>query len=258
MNLVLNARDAMQGGGRVTIETADAAVTSGSMPDLAAGWYVTLSVADTGPGVPDSVREQIFEPFFTTKEVGKGSGLGLAMVDGIVRQSGGIVSLKSVEGRGATFTVYLPRAMEAKRSESPAPGVDLVAGISNVETVLVVDDEDEVRKLLVDVLGFGAYRVLEARDGEHALEVAAAHEGTLELLVTDVVMPKMKGPELADRLRAQNPALKTLYISGYAETLPSLGSGAHFLAKPFLPGELFRVVRDILETRAQERAERTG
>jgi CheY-like chemotaxis protein len=168
--------------------------------------------------------------------------------------------LKSVEGKGATFTVYLPRAMEAKRSETPSQGVDLVAGISNVETVLVVDDEDEVRKLLVDVLGFGAYRVLEARDGEHALEVAKAHEGTLELLVTDVVMPKMKGPELAERLRARNPALQTLYISGYAEreTLPLLGSHAHFLAKPFLPAELFRVVRDILEARAQEHAERTG
>ncbi len=260
MNLVLNARDAMQGGGRVTIETADAAVPAGSMPELAPGWYVTLSVADTGPGVPDSVREQIFEPFFTTKEVGKGSGLGLAMVDGIVRQSGGVVSLKSVEGRGATFTVYLPRAMEAKRSETPAQGVDPIARMTNVETVLVVDDEDEVRKLLVDVLGLGAYTVLEARDGEHALEIAESHEGTIELLVTDVVMPKMKGPEVADRLRARNPALQTLYISGYAEgeTLPPLGKNAHFLPKPFLPGELYRVVREILEARAQERAERAG
>jgi two-component system cell cycle sensor histidine kinase/response regulator CckA len=260
MNLVLNARDAMQGGGRVTIETADAAVTAGSMSELAPGWYVTLSVADTGPGVPESVRQQIFEPFFTTKEVGKGSGLGLAMVDGIVRQSGGVVSLNSTEGSGAAFTVYLPRATEMRRAETPAQAPELVARLANVETVLVVDDEDAVRKLLVEVLSFGSYQVLEARDGEHALEVAEAHEGSIGLLVTDVVMPKMKGPALAERLRARYPALQTLYISGYAEreALSSLGENAHFLAKPFLPGELFRVAREILEGRAQGPVERAG
>jgi two-component system, cell cycle sensor histidine kinase and response regulator CckA len=260
MNLVLNARDAMPDGGRIAIETGDASVAAGAMPDLAAGSYVTLSVADTGTGIADAVREQIFEPFFTTKEVGKGTGLGLAMVDGIVRQSGGVVSVKSGEGRGATFTVYLPRAKEPKRSESPAPVADPVAHLTDVETVLVVDDEDDVRRLLVDVLAIGAYHVLEARDGQQALEVAEAHKGSIRLLVTDVVMPKMKGPELSERLRKRYPALRTLYVSGYAEreTLTKLGPHEHFLSKPFLPVDLFRIARDILASQASERAERAG
>lgn len=260
MNLVLNARDAMQGGGRVTIETADAAVTAGSIPDLAAGSYVTLSVADTGPGLSETVRERLFEPFFTTKEVGKGTGLGLAMVDGIVRQSGGVVGVKSVEGRGATFTVYLPRATENRRTETPPGVAEIHAGRSNVETVLVVDDEDDVRRLLVDVLGFGSYHVLEARDGQHGLEVAEAHAGTIDLLLTDVVMPRVKGPELAERLRQRHPALETLYVSGYAEseTLSALGESEHFLAKPFLPADLFRLVREILSTHGSDQVERVG
>jgi PAS domain S-box-containing protein len=259
MNLVLNARDAMLGGGRVTIETADAAVSAGAIPDLSAGWYVTLSVADTGPGVPEAVRERMFEPFFTTKEVGKGTGLGLAMVDGIARQSGGAVSVKS-DGRGAIFTVYLPRAINEQRLPTPPAGLELHARRANVETIVVVDDEEEVRKLLVDVLRFGAYRVLEARDGQHGLDVAEAHAGTIDLLVTDVVMPKMKGPDLAERLRTRHPALKTLYVSGYAEreTLSSLGENEHFLAKPFLPAELFRMVREILETCGSETVEQAG
>ena len=260
MNLVLNARDAMPDGGRIAIETADVSVVAGAMADLVAGSYVTLSVADTGAGVPDAVREQIFEPFFTTKEVGKGTGLGLAMVDGIVRQSGGVVSVKSAEGRGATFTVYLPRATEPKRSETPAPVADRVAHLTDFETVLVVDDEDDVRRLLVDVLAIGAYHVLEARDGQQALDVAEAHEGSIRLLVTDVVMPKMKGPELSERLRKRYPALRTLYVSGYAEreTLTKLGPHEHFLSKPFLPVDLFRIARDILASQASERAERVG
>jgi two-component system cell cycle sensor histidine kinase/response regulator CckA len=260
MNLVLNARDAMPAGGRVTIETADAVVPAGTMPELAPGAYVTFSVVDTGPGIPEAVREQIFEPFFTTKDVGKGTGLGLAMVDGIVRQSGGVVSVKSVEGRGATFTVYLPRAVEARSSETPQPFAAPAAVLANLETVLVVDDEDEVRQLLVDVLAIGAYHVLEARDGERALEVAEKHARPIDLLVTDVAMPKMKGPELAERLRQRQPTLPTLYISGYAErdTLSSLAENEHFLAKPFSPADLYRLVRDILATRAAGRVDRAG
>jgi PAS domain S-box-containing protein len=250
MNLVLNARDAMPKGGRVTIETADAVVEAGAVSELPAGSYVALSVSDSGAGIPDAVLERIFEPFFTTKDVGKGTGLGLAMVDGIVRQSNGIVSVKSVEGRGATFTVYLPRATE-RRVDSPLPFV-AVTRLPNVETVLVVEDEDQVRQLLVDVLAIGAYHVLEARDGERALEVALGHSGPIDLLVTDVLMPKLKGPELAERLRQHQPGLQTLYISGYAEreTLPALGPNEHFLAKPFLPADLFRAARDILLARA--------
>jgi PAS domain S-box-containing protein len=260
MNLVLNARDAMPDGGRIAIETGDASIVAGAIPELATGSYVTLSVADTGTGVPDSVREQIFEPFFTTKELGKGTGLGLAMVDGIVRQSGGVVSVKSSEGRGATFTVYLPRAKEPKRAETPTPVADPVLRVTDVETVLVVDDEDDVRRLLVDLLGIGAYHVLQARDGQQALEIAEAHPGSIELLVTDVVMPKMRGPELAERLRKRYVALRTLYLSGYAErdNLKTLAASEHFLSKPFLPGDLFRVVRDILVAQANEHAARAG
>ena len=250
MNLVLNARDAVDESGTITVETADVEVLPGVLEDLAPGWYVTLSVADTGPGVPKAIRDQIFEPFFTTKDVGKGTGLGLAMVDGIVRQSGGLVTIESTEGRGATFTAYLPRATETRRLDSPAPFRAPAAELKNVETVLVVDDEDEVRKLLIDVLAIGAYHVLQARDGQHGLEVAEAHIGMIDLLVTDVVMPRMKGPELADRLRQRYPALRTLYVSGYAErdTLRPLGENEYFLAKPFSAADLFRIVREVLVT----------
>jgi CheY-like chemotaxis protein len=207
-------------------------------------------------------RQQIFEPFFTTKEVGKGTGLGLSMVDGIVRQSRGAVSVKSVAGRGATFTVYLPQATDSPVVERP-PSLPPAAELPDLETVLVVDDEDAVRRLLVEVLAIGAYQVLEARDGERALEVAFAHPGKVDLIVTDIVMPKMTGPELVARLRERMPRLKALYISGYAEqeALPSLGPNEHFLAKPFLPADLFRVARDILKSLSRAptvRAERHG
>lgn len=260
MNLVLNARDAVLESGRITIETADAAVSAGELADAAPGSYVTLAVADTGPGVPEAIRDQIFEPFFTTKDVGKGTGLGLAMVDGIVRQSGGVVTVKSAEGRGATFTAYLPRATEKRQAATPVPFPAPAAELTNVETVLVVDDEDAVRKFLIDVLAIGAYHVLEARDGQHGLEVAEAHGGSIDLLVTDVVMPRMKGPELAQRLRERHPALRTLYVSGYAErdTLPALGENEHFLAKPFSATDLFRIARDILVTRSDASVDRVG
>jgi PAS domain S-box-containing protein len=259
MNLVLNARDAVLESGRITIETADAEVSAGELSDTLPGSYVTLAVADTGPGVPEAIRDQIFEPFFTTKDVGKGTGLGLAMVDGIVRQSGGIVTLESAEGRGATFTAYLPRAAEKRRTETPQP-FPAAAELTNVETVLVVDDEEAVRKFLIDVLAIGAYHVLEARDGHHALEVSAAHTGSIDLLVTDVVMPRMKGPELAERLRERHPALRTLYVSGYAErdTLPALGENEHFLAKPFSATDLFRIARDILVSDGDASVDRVG
>ncbi|HEY3493242.1 MAG TPA: ATP-binding protein, partial [Polyangiaceae bacterium] len=217
MNLMLNARDAMPNGGRVTVETSDAVVTAEApVADLAPGEYVVLSVSDTGSGIPESARPHIFEPFFTTKEIGKGTGLGLATVDGIVRQSGGSIGVESREGRGSTFTVYLPRAPEST-SVVPAPSVEPTLRLPEVETVLVVDDEDDVRRLLVDVIRIGAYRVLEARDGEQALEIAAGHDGSIELLVTDLVMPRVTGMELADKLRSNQPDLKVLFMSGYAE-----------------------------------------
>ena len=251
MNLMLNARDAMPNGGRVTVQTTDIVVTA-ELPvaDLAPGEYVVLSVSDTGTGIPESARPHIFEPFFTTKEVGKGTGLGLATVDGIVRQSGGSIGVESREGRGSTFTVYLPRAPETPVVVVP-PSAELTQRLPEVETVLVVDDEDDVRRLLVDVIRIGAYRVLEARDGEQALEIASHHEGSIELLVTDLVMPRVTGMELADKLRANQPDIKVLFMSGYAERehLRELHRNEQFIPKPFLPAELFRRVNDFLRDR---------
>jgi two-component system cell cycle sensor histidine kinase/response regulator CckA len=243
MNLVLNARDAMPNGGRVLIETGDAVVIEETpVADLAPGEYVTLAVVDTGSGIPDATRPHIFEPFFTTKEVGKGTGLGLATVEGIVRQSGGAVTVKTSPGSGSTFTVYLPRASESATSDGPASS-EAPARLVDIETV---------RRLLVDVIRIGAYRVLEARDGEQALQIAALHSGSIELLVTDLVMPRIAGMELADRLRAKHPDLKVLFMSGYAERehLRELHPNEQFIPKPFLPAELFRRVNDFLRDRA--------
>jgi PAS domain S-box-containing protein len=249
MNLMLNARDAMPNGGRVTLETLDVAV----MPEvpvegLTPGHYVALAVTDTGTGIPESARAHIFEPFFTTKDVGRGTGLGLATVDGIVRQSGGGIGLKSAEGRGSTFTVYLPRATDSAIEATP-PKPELVRSdyaqrVPERDVVLIVDDEDDVRKLLIDVLRIGPFRVIEARDGDQALKLALAQPTPIALLVTDIVMPGLSGMELADTLRARNPALKVLFMSGYAERerVRQLHDNEQFIPKPFLPAELFRRV----------------
>ncbi len=260
LNLVLNARDAMPKGGRVTVETSDIELDGqGGDVGLPTGEYVVLTVSDTGTGIPEAIRTHVFEPFFTTKEMGKGTGLGLATVDGIVRQSGGAIALQSTEGRGTIFTVYLPRARENAVDVPSAPPEPLVP-LTGIETVMVVDDEDEVRRLLVNILRIGAYRVLEARDGAQALELALAHGAPLDLLVSDVVMPRVTGPELAEHLRARQPDLKVLYMSGYADRdrLPSLGEDERFLAKPFLPTELLLRVNEFLREVAQRRVERTG
>ena len=241
LNLVINARDAMPEGGQVTLETRDVILRTGEEPPLAAGDYVALLVSDTGTGIPDSVLPHIFEPFFTTKELGQGSGLGLSMVEGIVHQSGGAVKVRTRVGEGTSFIVYLPRgqgpAQETRYSAEPVPPRDL-----RVETVLVCDDDDDVRKLLIDLLGFRAYRVLEARNGRQALERVRAHQGPIHLLVTDLVMPELGGVELAAQLRQRDPGLRVLYVSGYAQNVEllsePLGPTTHFLAKPFLPGDL--------------------
>jgi two-component system cell cycle sensor histidine kinase/response regulator CckA len=180
-------------------------------------------------------------------------------VDGIVRQSGGAIVVRSVEGRGSMFVVYLPRAAEAA-VDAGTPAAPHVAEISGVETVLVVDDEEEVRRLLVDVLRLGAYEVLEACNGEHALEVAARHGGSLDLLVTDTVMPKLTGPDLADRLRAREPDLKVLFMSGYAESdrVRALAKNERFIAKPFLPADLFVSVSEFLREGSGRRIDRAG
>jgi CheY-like chemotaxis protein len=209
-----------------------------------------LVVRDSGTGIPEHVLPHIFEPFFTTKEVGQGSGLGLSMVEGIVRQSGGVVSVTTSMGRGTTFEVYLPRASDAKPSARYAAAKALSHSVA-FETVLVCDDDDGVRKLLVDILEFRAYKILQARNGRHALEVVQTYGGPIHLLITDVVMPQLGGVELAQKLRETQPNLAVLYLSGYPEQPEvlslALDRQTQFLAKPFLPSDLTSAVSSMLE-----------
>ena len=239
LNLALNARDAMPGGGRLSLSTGDAP-----------NGMVALVVRDTGTGIPDDVLPHIFEPFFTTKELGQGTGLGLAMVQGIVRQSGGSTTVDSQPGTGTTFTVLLPRGRVAA-AFSAAPALSLPPPTSSYEAVLIVDDNDDVRNLLVGILTLRAYTILSARNGRHALDVAAQHAGPIHLLVTDVAMPEMGGIELAAALRELRPALKVLFTSGHTEhpelLSRPLDADTQFLPKPFMPGDLTQAVVTLLE-----------
>jgi two-component system cell cycle sensor histidine kinase/response regulator CckA len=239
LNLALNARDAMPGGGRLTLSTADAS------DDM-----VALVVRDTGDGIADDVLPHIFEPFFTTKELGQGTGLGLAMVEGIVRQSGGSTSVDSQPGSGTTFTVLLPRGRVAAAFPT-APSLVVPPPTTSYEAVLIVDDNDDVRNLLAGILTLRAYTILTARNGRHALAVAAQHAGPIHLLVTDVAMPEMGGIELAAALRELRPALKVLFTSGHTEhpelLARPLDADTQFLPKPFLPGDLTQAVVTLLE-----------
>ncbi|HEV8240835.1 MAG TPA: ATP-binding protein [Thermoanaerobaculia bacterium] len=251
VNLLVNARDAMPGGGRLLIETrnrelddAYAQVHPGARP----GSYVMIAVSDTGTGMDESVRSRIFEPFFTTKERGKGTGLGLSMVYGVVKQSGGYIWVYSEPGHGTTFKLFLPRVdTAAEARQAPAPSRDALEG---GEAVLVAEDEEVVRGLVVRLLELRGYRVVEADRGETALAAAAA-TSDLELLITDVVMPDMSGRELADRLRRLRPGLKVLFVSGYTdESIANHGvldPGVELLEKPFTADVLARRVRAILD-----------
>jgi two-component system cell cycle sensor histidine kinase/response regulator CckA len=251
LNLAFNARDAMPNGGRLSLETRDVALGPENDQGLAAGTYVALVVRDTGTGIPRHVVPRIFEPFFTTKAAGEGTGLGLATVEGIVRQSGGAVQVETGESVGTAFTVFLPRARSAalERPRS-SPRDELPERSLRFETLLVCDDDDDVRTLLASVLRIRAYQVLEARNGKEAIDVAANHGAPVDLLITDLVMPGLSGTELAAELRRSKPDLKVLFVSGYTddETVlsGSLDPNAQFLAKPFLPGELVRAVSGIL------------
>jgi signal transduction histidine kinase/CheY-like chemotaxis protein len=255
INLAVNARDAMPRGGRLTVETSNCTLDDTYMqqhPEVAPGDYVMLAVADTGVGMDSATQIRIFEPFFTTKEQGRGTGLGLAVCYGIVKQANGHLWVYSEPARGTTFKVLLPRAMADEGAIAAKPADQPVS--QGTETILVVEDEPVVRKLAVRALAERGYNVLEAGDGESALAMAQAHQGELSLLITDVVMPGMNGKELADRLSAGRPDLRVLYISGYAEHAVVrqgvLLEGIAFLSKPFDLSELARTVREILD-RAQ-------
>ncbi len=251
MNLVVNSKDAMPGGGQIVIQTRNITLDDayrGEQTFIHPGHYVLLSVGDNGAGMDRETQSRIFEPFFTTKEKGKGTGLGLSTVYGIVKQSGGYVMVHSDIGRGTTFNIYLPRGEEAAEAHGAAPASRTAVGGS--ETVLLVEDEESVRQLVRETLASKGYNVLEAENGQSGLAIAAAHAGTIDLIITDVVMPGMSGRELADQLVAARPEVKVLYLSGYTEdTIVSEGtieSGKAFLQKPFTLQSLSRKVREVL------------
>ena len=253
LNLVVNARDAMPRGGRLTIETANVvfdAAYGETHPDVKPGPHVMLAVSDTGVGMDRATIERAFEPFFTTKEQGKGTGLGLSTVFGIVKQSGGSIFAYSEPGRGATFKLYFPRADERRvASETRLPAV---SNHARGETVLVAEDDEQVRAVIRRVLVRAGYQVLEARSGGDALAVAERYEGHIDLLVSDVVMPEMGGPELGGALRGRRPDLRLLYMSGYTDDAVVrhglLEGEVAFLQKPITPDLLLRKVRETLDT----------
>jgi len=255
MNVVVNARDAMPGGGKLIIETANADVDqayAGSNVDLRPGSYVMLSVSDTGMGMDSETTTHLFEPFFTTKAPGKGTGLGLATAYGIVKQSGGAISIYSEPGRGTTVKIYLPSA-EAK---TPAEAAEQTPKpiLRGSETILVLEDEARVRKLICEVLTSRGYNVIEAVRGEDALRKAMEYGDRIHLLLADVVMPEMSGPQAVEQIRAVQPGVKVLYMSGYTDEAMMhhgiLESGTPFLQKPFLPDTLARKVREVLNSQA--------
>jgi len=252
VNLAVNARDAMPRGGRLTIETANVDLDESfvrSRVEMAPGSYVVLAVSDTGHGMTEEIRQRIFEPFFTTKPEGHGTGLGLSTTYGIVRQSGGFISVYSEPGQGTTFRIYLPRV--AERAEPFLQAARTKSADVGVETLLLVEDDEPGRVYARRVLEARGYRVLTAAHGPEALEVAAAHDGPIDLLVTDVIMPGMSGRELADRLVATRPGLRVLYVSGYTENSVvhhgHLEPGVAFLVKPYSPDDLARKVREVLD-----------
>ena len=257
MDLVLNARDAMPTGGQLTLETAniyrDPDQFGPTMAEAAqerlTGSCVMLAVTDTGCGMDESVQAHIFEPFFTTKEQGKGTGLGLATVYGIVKQSGGDIFVHSELGHGSTFKLYLPANEAVTRRQAPS----FVQAIPEQghETILLVEDEEMVRKLVQVALEDKGYTILEARYASDALAVATQYPGTIDLLITDVVMPQMSGRELATRLTGLRPTMKVLFTSGYTDDAVVrhglLMAEVEFLPKPFSPHTLALKVREVLD-----------
>jgi PAS domain S-box-containing protein len=250
LNLAVNARDAMPKGGKLTVETTNVRIDEGSdqsnLP-LQAGPYVVISVSDTGCGMSEELQSRIFEPFFTTKEKGRGTGLGLSTVYGIVQQSGGHIQVLSKPGKGTTFKIYLPRVGEVAKEEKRNAATEVATG---TETVLLVEDEEAVRHMTQEILKSNGYRVLDASDGAEAVELSAEYDGPIDVMVTDVVMPRLGGRELAEKLSSARPEMRVLYMSGYTDDAivhhGVLDGRAAFLEKPFTPDALTMKIREVL------------
>jgi CheY-like chemotaxis protein len=250
MNLVVNARDAMPNGGTLTIETANVdldEVYAAAHVSVKAGPYILIGVSDTGMGMDESTKSHAFEPFFTTKGPGRGTGLGLSTVFGIVRQSGGAVDIYSAPGKGTSAKVYLPRVDQPEIVESVA---DRAKAVKGNETVLIAEDDEMVRSLVKETLVRHGYRVLDAPGPLEAQKISDVYRGVIHLLITDVVMPKINGRDLASRLMRRRPALKVLYMSGYTDGAVInngiLRKETAFLQKPFTPAGLAEKVREVL------------
>jgi len=251
MNLTLNARDAMPEGGRLLIETSNAeldSVYNDKHPIVRQGRYVLLCVSDNGTGMSLETQAHIFEPFFTTKAQGKGTGLGLATVYGVVKQSGGFIWVYSELGRGTSFKIYFPQVDQPVDRSTPTPTSSEAP--RGTETILLTEDERDVREVAREFLESGGYTVIEARDGMEALGLVEKHQGAIDLLITDMVMPRMTGQELAARLKEQRPKLRMLYMSGYSERAVAeslrVDPMVRLLAKPFSRSALLRTVHELL------------
>jgi CheY-like chemotaxis protein len=258
LNLTVNARDAMPHGGRITIETANVELDrpySATHATVQPGPFVRVAVSDTGIGMDKETQAHIFEPFFTTKEKGKGTGLGLAMVYGIVKQSKGFIWVYSEPGQGTTFKIYLPR-VETAVPEPNNTGQSSETSMMGEETVLVVEDEGMLRELTCEFLQDSGYTVLAAANGPEAIELARRHRDPIHLLLTDAIMPGMSGRELAEHLTVQRPGLKVMYVSGYTDDTVLreglLEQGASFLQKPFTQSALTRKIRAVMDGSEKE------
>ncbi|HXR33205.1 MAG TPA: PAS domain S-box protein [Verrucomicrobiae bacterium] len=254
MNLAVNSRDAMPNGGKLFIETQNADLDqtyTASHPLMKPGPYIQLTVSDTGCGMDEETQSHIFEPFFTTKEKGKGTGLGLATVYGIVKQSGGFIWVYSELGKGTSFKIYMPRVDQAEEHPgAPTPSAEVPMG---TETVLLTEDEQDVREIAREFLESGGYKVIEAKDASEAVQLARQHSGAIDLLVTDMVMPGMTGQELAVQLQREYPGLCIVFMSGYSEhaatEMANADPSVRLLSKPFSRGALLRTVRETLPSK---------